>query len=258
MTEGEGPYLASRCACCGGGLIQLLDGTHPDKDGKRVRLTRCEECSAIAGVYTPAEDPLGAQIRHHEALWAAETEESLLQARDDMDRMIDFHRRHLPDPSSEHCLLDIGSGRGNLLAALRRRGYSALGCEPSLAMAQRARATYQLGNSVLANCTADLFLRRVRRKAITVDAVFLWHVLEHLPEPMSLLRRLKRLLRPGGALICQGPMLSEGNLFPEHRFLHTEPNIRWMAAQAGFELGFIDCRPSVLNFASFVLKLPAR
>ncbi len=255
-TAIDGEFALPRCACCGGTRTWLMDEPHVDRDGDRVPLIRCEDCAALAGLYAAPPDALAAQVLHHAELWEAETRESLLKARDDMGRMLEFHRRFLPDRTTEHCVLDIGSGRGNLLAALRQQGYRACGCEPSETLVQRARLVYGLDESALAGCTAQAFLDQLQSRAGTVDTVFLWHVLEHMLAPMALLGRLKLLLRPGGTLICQGPMLVPANLFAQHLFLHTEPNIRWIARQIGLVVRYIDCRPSVPGFASFVLTQP--
>jgi 2-polyprenyl-3-methyl-5-hydroxy-6-metoxy-1,4-benzoquinol methylase len=245
------------CPCCGHAALKQQAAVHLDQHGQHVAIGECTVCGALTGLYGPASvDTLDEQVRHHTQHWASETAASLQQARDDMGRLLKFHRRYLPDRAAGHAVLDIGCGRGNLLAALLAEGYTALGCEPSEAMVLRAREVYGIEPQALLNVSAHGFLDRIQALAGQVDAVFLWHVLEHMPQPMALLQRLHGLLKPGGALICQGPMLVACNLFPQHLFLHTEANIRWIAQTAGFQLAFIDCAPSARGYASFVLLKP--
>lgn len=74
-------------------------------------------------------------------------------------------------------VLDVGAGDGTLVAALRARRRDAEGVE---------RADGVLPDGPFA-------------------AVVLWHVLEHLPEPVATLRELRERLVPGGLLVLALP-----------------------------------------------------
>ena len=94
---------------------------------------------------------------------------------------------------SEGRLLDIGCGRGTLVKLARGAGYESYGIE---------RAS-----------SPDLSLPYVFYKDLPecnfpdehFQAVILWHVLEHLPDPAATLREIHRILRPGGWLYIAVP-----------------------------------------------------
>ena len=95
-------------------------------------------------------------------------------------------------------MLDVGCGRGILPALLRERGWEAHGLEFSETAARHARD--ELGIPVF---VGD-FLRSPYADGF-FDTVVLWHVLEHVPDPVATIRRARQILRPGGLLIVAVP-----------------------------------------------------
>lgn len=94
-------------------------------------------------------------------------------------------------------LLDVGFGAGSLLQAAARGGWEAHGTEVSAPAVEHARS---LGLQVVQGELAD-----ARYPAGHFDVVTAVEVLEHLPDPASLLREVKRILRPGGLFWATTP-----------------------------------------------------
>ena len=95
-------------------------------------------------------------------------------------------------------VLDVGCGRGFLLDAFRRRGWTVEGTEMSEASSAHAREAFEIPVRVGP-------LESLRLPAGSFDAVTLWHVLEHVTSPASLLAEIQRVLRPGGVLLVGVP-----------------------------------------------------
>lgn len=94
-------------------------------------------------------------------------------------------------------VLDVGCGRGLLLAAFRARGWEVQGTELSEASAALPRAAgipVHVGPFEAAPWPDAAF-----------DAITMWHVLEHWPDPAVPLAHAARLLRPGGVLLVAVP-----------------------------------------------------
>jgi O-antigen chain-terminating methyltransferase len=98
-------------------------------------------------------------------------------------------------------VLDLGCGRGELLALLGERGVAARGVDASEEMVRRCR------EQGLAAERADLFEGLERAGEESLGGVISLHVIEHLPA--ATLPRLAalawRALRPGGVLILETP-----------------------------------------------------
>jgi len=104
-------------------------------------------------------------------------------------------------------LLDVGCGYGSFVALMRERGWDAEGVDPSptvVAAAIRKGRTVQLGTLV-----------RMQSPNGTYDAVTMFYVLEHVPDPLGALRRAFDLLAPGGILLVRVP--------------HTTPLVRLLS-----------------------------
>jgi SAM-dependent methyltransferase len=95
-------------------------------------------------------------------------------------------------------VLDIGCGPGLLLDALRRRGWTASGIERTAGAAACARE--RLGLDVHVGGWQDSGVAEG-----TLDAVILWHVLEHLAAPDECLRWAVDRLKPGGIALVGVP-----------------------------------------------------
>lgn len=132
------------------------------------------------------------------------------------DRELLGHLRYLrarPDGR----VLDVGCGDGAYLKLLRSLGWStAIGVDPDPTAVQRARAA---GLDVRLGTLDDVEL-----PAKSFDAITLNHSIEHVHDPVGLLRQCRRLLAPGGELIVYTPNLdSEGHRRYGRNWFHLDP-----------------------------------
>jgi SAM-dependent methyltransferase len=112
-----------------------------------------------------------------------------------MRRLLDTGLRARPGARS---LLDVGAASGLLVAEARARGLDAVGVEPSGALRDTARARH--GVELLAGVLPHPALDGRR-----FDLVFLVDVLEHVADPIGLLRECARRLAPAGILVVVTP-----------------------------------------------------
>jgi len=91
-------------------------------------------------------------------------------------------------------LLDVGSSYGAFLELARELGWAVTGVE--LAHKPAAYAAQERALDVFTGTLAE-----AAYPDDTFDAVTLWDVIEHLDDPLSTLREIRRILRPGGMLM---------------------------------------------------------
>ncbi len=136
-------------------------------------------------------------------------------------------------------LLDVGCATGDFLWAMRRYpGWQVSGVELNDSAARYAREQLQLdvrtGTLAAAGFAAGSF-----------DAVTLWDVIEHVPDPAATLAEVARLLRPGGLLVINTPNLDslDARLFgaywigyelPRHLYVFSRRTLQAFTTQAGF------------------------
>ncbi len=97
-------------------------------------------------------------------------------------------------------VLDIGCGRGVLLAPLADMGFETHGFEvsPDAVRGADSRAEIRIAPRLVeARYPSDFF-----------DEAILWHVLEHLADPRGTLEECRRVLRPGGRIVVAVPNFS--------------------------------------------------
>jgi 2-polyprenyl-3-methyl-5-hydroxy-6-metoxy-1,4-benzoquinol methylase len=134
--------------------------------------------------------------------------------------------------------LDIGSGYGYYRVALGEAGYEHDGLELSHFARQVAQRTYGLA-------TYDGTLEEHWRQwESRYDAVTLFDLIEHLADPVRLLRQVAFILRPGGVLGVKTPNLDcpEAKVFGphyhslkrEHLAFFSPESLTAAAAAAGF------------------------
>jgi|WetSurMetagenome_2_1015567.scaffolds.fasta_scaffold00525_6 SAM-dependent methyltransferase len=202
-----------RCGRCG--LVYL----HPQPDFGCLRdiYAGSAECAVDAGI-----DPTGEEIIHR-SRFAGE-----------LDRIEEL--------KSPGCILDIGSAWGFFLDVARKRGWKTWGVELSHEASGYARSRFGL----------DVFdgkLSEARFPESHFDVVTLWHVLEHIPDPLAELEEIRRIIRNDGLLVISVPTLqsaseSSSDATPLHLFYFDGATLTALVRKAGFRVLQIEGRSS--------------
>ena len=94
-------------------------------------------------------------------------------------------------------VLDIGCGSGSTIEELRRLGCEVYGIEPN---PKAAQACIEKGLNVTCGV-----LNSIDYPDNFFDTVIMWHVIEHLPSPKNVLRKVYEILKPGGNVFIYCP-----------------------------------------------------
>ncbi|MFH1367771.1 MAG: methyltransferase domain-containing protein [Elusimicrobiota bacterium] len=98
-------------------------------------------------------------------------------------------------------LLDIGAGTGLFMSTAKNEGFEVHGTEISVDACKLAENAYGIkifnGDLLKAGFEDNSF-----------DVITIWHVLEHLTDPMATIREVYRILKPGGIFLLALPNLN--------------------------------------------------
>lgn len=181
--------VSAACAICGSrASVVELDEVADCVTGRRFSIRRCSACTVARTEPQPVtidEFYPPRYRRYGRATLAALTLLYRWRARG--------WSRRLGAPG---VALEVGCGDGWMLQALRRRSWRVVGVERTVDSARFAALQQRLPVLV-----GDISALRLG----SLDAVILFQVLEHLKDPLGVLRTCAGLLRPGGQLIISVP-----------------------------------------------------
>lgn len=259
MKEMAGYHWIKRCLICAG------DKLGPLTEAPTVNFYRCEGCQAIFLNPQPTLETLKQQYTQKELMntgpvsaWFKHNPYYVkLLARDrlrDVRRFRDHGR-----------LLDVGCGVGDFCGVASEAGFTVFGTEFSDTYAEEARKRVAF---------SELYIGRIQEIAfgdIRFDAITLWHVLEHLPDPLETLTVLRHLLCPGGILCIEVPNVEQTRKRPmyrsdledyplhrlEHLFYYSGHSLAQACAQAGLKvlgLKYVDAHQPAKRLIKHVLR----
>ncbi len=116
---------------------------------------------------------------------------------------------------SARWLLDVGCGTGHFAQYMQQFGWQVVGVEPSRDAAEVAKSFGIVVFNFVEECS-----RQINRR---FDAVTLLNVLEHVPDPTSLLQNIRPLLDKEGILVIQVPNDFSALQECAYHKLQTEP-----------------------------------
>ena len=245
------PDEAAACPACASSRLSLLDvlRVRADLTGRRLAfLTGCEACGLLFCNPLPSPERLDAfygdtgvwaqEHGEHAAHLAAVHERRMRRRKPAGKRahgrtpppLVEAVARHVPvaAPPPHAKAIDFGCGTGKFLNWLQDFGWDTYGIEPSLDVA---------------------FLRHGRLATPPRDGSFdfaiLHHVLEHVRNPLDILRQLAGSLKEGGLLFISVPRL---DTLPQHADFHycingrnhlvafTDACLRTLLARSGFDV----------------------
>ncbi|MDQ2779449.1 MAG: class I SAM-dependent methyltransferase [Pseudomonadota bacterium] len=251
--------LGNACVCGSTGGATRLFETRDYNFGatnQRADFMKCRGCDALFPDSFPSADTLAEAYASYYT-----TPKARHGARKWLRKLIDAtRRRHLlrGTPASSASVLDYGCGSGEFLVSLADAGYRSrlTGTDISQPQGYRTEA-FQWQT-----------LEAFERNGAPYDWITLSHVIEHLADPQSVLRRLKRVCALGGSVWISTPnarsvLISafRGHArdldFPRHRQVYSRESLRMLLEQAGFQVAFASSPrvDAVLNFASCARNL---
>lgn len=175
------------CNICGDASQLQSLWTVPDRHwapNARFDLVRCKRCGLV--YLNPRPDATELE-RHYPSF-------TFVRPPLDSPSAFSWRLQQIEKYQKRGKILDVGCGNGGFLAFIQQKGWNVYGLDNAPAGVSIAKEL--LGDRVLLT-TID----EASYPSNHFDVVCLFEVLEHLPDPLSDLREINRILRPGG-LVC--------------------------------------------------------
>lgn len=184
------------CRLCGGPALHAMEKNS-------FSIVRCDRCGFMFAIVPPTSNT--------ESIY---TEDEFFFSREDRNRTRDdswyevlWHRkkpfyfsrlRRIGDFKKPGRMLDIGCAAGYMLDAARRLGWEIAGVEPSPMMRERARGELKC---MVYESLDEAIAAGGRR----YECVMMFEVIEHLEDPIAVMRKVRELLVPGGVIALSTP-----------------------------------------------------
>jgi len=151
-------------------------------------------------------------------------------------------------------VLDIGCGKGRFLYQAEKAGADVLGVEPT-------KRSYEFAKKHLGARVSNTGMSQALYPSEHVDVVTMWHVFEHIPDPVIMLGTCRDVLRQGGFLIIAVPNYKGWiakfggalwfNLDPPRHLVHYTPDsLKNLLMKHGFKVWSINYHYPELTYLS--------
>jgi len=157
-------------------------------------------------------------------------------------------------------LLDIGCAFGFFLELASKRGWKASGIEVSKNASDYAKKHQK---SPVFNGTIE----KANFKKKSFDVITLFDVIEHIPDPKNMLKKINKLLKPGGILAITTPNIDSlpakilGNKWEEvrrvreHIYFFSNRTLKKILEKSGFKVLKTESAGRILSFESAIKRL---
>jgi SAM-dependent methyltransferase len=244
--------------CAGDRFVQLT--TAP-----KVNFYQCEDCLVVFLNPQPTQATLKRQYTRQGLLengpasaWFKHKKVYLREIY--LDRLRDVLRYR-----SQGDLLDVGCGMGDFCTLAREAGFHVYGTEFSDIYAAHAEKAAGMTGIFVGK------LQEIDFGSKRFDVITLWHVFEHLPDPLETLVCLKGLLKPGGLVAIEVPNVEQKRKRPwylsdiedypvdrlEHMFYYSGRSLENACTKAGFtvfKLNFVEAYQPAKNIVKHLLR----
>jgi len=263
-TSDEPPAFDSRLAVAPAPPCPLCSGTRSDvlqritvrhlAIGGTYRLRRCLDCDLV--YITPRLDDRTLATLYGEEFYFPPDSPFSGIAGGVVELIQDARRQVVEKRARVGRLLDVGSGDGAFVHHMAGHGWDATGLDFSPAASELAARRGLRGRYLMGSLADhDLPLR-------SFDAVTMWQVLEHIGEPVAMMRHVRALLRPGGLLVASVPNIDGlsatltgerwwGLDVPRHLVHYAPATLRRVIADAGLHV--VDVRHFSLQYDPYAL-----
>lgn len=250
LNEPAAPLLSGvtrRCILCGSErtrfFMKVCRESRTSPGPIQLELARCATCGLVFLVDPPPVD-YDAEYLEEQGVLSTGAAQERFRLR---QRVSDIARAVPPRPGVR--LIDIGIGDGTFLHACEQAGYTTAGLDVNVEGVAIAKSKYALEADIRVDGLSAAFA------GDRFDVIHLNEVIEHLPEPLEMLRWCREHIQTGGILVIQTGNIDSlvsrikgpdwDYIRPYHVAYYSPRSISWALREARFaveRLNVVDWR----------------
>jgi len=223
----------NKCYLCGGNNFKKLEGNV--RDNSSLDVLCCENCSLV---FLSSFEHIDENFYENDGMHGGNVDVKMWrkQTKDDDNRRFKFLKKQIKNKT----IMDFGCGNGGFLTFAKIVAKKAVGVE-----LQKAQEDFYKKNNL------EVFFN-IDGISDKFDFITLFHVLEHLKDPIAMLKKLGSKLNKNGEIIIEVPNSNDALLslykneafmnfthWSCHLFLFNEQTILDTVKQAGFKVNYI-------------------
>ncbi len=165
------------------------------------KLVKCRNCGLIYLNPRPGQEEISKQYsaKYHIGKLLGQEPKTEFEIEEEINKNAGRTDEIVRQFGTRGKLLDIGCSAGFFIASLKRRGWDVTGIDISEWAGKFARE--KLGLNVLTGSVEEI---RINKQ---FEVVTMYHIIEHLPNPLKTLKRVQELIADKGVLVIKGPNL---------------------------------------------------
>lgn len=219
-------------------------GSKEYKNFKKIndyQIVKCSQCGLVYLNPRPIQQEINKEYSaeyHIERLLRKEPK-TIKEIEEEINKNIGRAEEIVSQFGNKGKLLDIGCSAGFFIACLRRYGWDVKGIDISEWATEFAREKLKL--NVFTGMVEDIQFNK------KFDIITMYHILEHLPNPIGSLKKVSEIIADDGVLIIKGPNLSSFDRawhgekwrrydLPLHLYHFTPNTYQMILKRAGFSI----------------------
>ena len=203
--------MTKSCLLCNYNKFEIISSKI--RDSKNHKIIKCKKCNHIQIFPVPTinEDKkfYDKNLQDKNINYFGGMKEYRKKSLDDTVRRVNMIKKHIKKSDR---ILEIGSGHGFFVESLECEGYNITGIEIS-------KEKRRLAKKITKGDILDIDINQEIPKLKKFNVIVLFHVLEHIINPIEFLKKIKTMMLKNGKIIIEVPNSDDLQLINNQKYL---------------------------------------
>lgn len=220
---------SKKCPICGIGHIFFTEKRYSLKENKVYDISVCNHCLTAITDKEVGDD----EYRNTDVKMYLADEETIKNAITGIHSLFKYFMPYIGTIQLKN-VLDFGAGPGYMAICAAEEGASEIyALDLNVKYIENTLRNYP-------NSPKIHIIKRLEEIKAKMDIVFLWHILEHVEDPCSLLENIKLYCSENAIFFIQTPQYDDNYIERVHIYLFNSHSLKILLERAGFNVIHIE------------------